>query len=277
MDVRYTTNPNGVRALSTKELRTLYVIDTLFVPGTTPMVYSDIDRSITGSAVPLDAPLRLLSSKQEMAADYFAERREIGVMNIGGAGSIAVDGKTYALSNRDALYIGRGAKEIVFSSAKAAHPAKFYFVSYPAHKEYPTTHATKSDAEAQHLGGPESANDRVIYRYIHARGVRSCQLVMGLTELAKGSVWNTVPPHTHQRRSEVYMYFDLDPDSFVVHLMGRPDETRHLIVRNEQAVLSPVWSIHAGGGTKNYSFIWAMGGENQVFEDMDGVGMKDLL
>jgi 4-deoxy-L-threo-5-hexosulose-uronate ketol-isomerase len=277
VEVRYTTNPKGVKGLSTKELQALYLIETLFAPATIPMVYSDIDRSITGSAVPLDGPLKLVSSKKEMAAEYFAERREIGVINIGGPGSIAIDGKAYEMPNRDALYIGRGAKEIIFSSAETASPAKFYFVSYPAHKEYPTTHVTKSDAEAQHLGGLESANDRTIYRYIHARGARSCQLVMGLTELAKGSVWNTMPPHTHQRRSEVYMYFDLDPDSFVIHLMGQPDETRHLIVRNEQAVLSPVWSIHAGGGTKNYSFIWAMGGENQVFEDMDGVGMKELL
>jgi 4-deoxy-L-threo-5-hexosulose-uronate ketol-isomerase len=277
VEVRYTTNPVGVRGLSTSELRALYLIDTLFVPGSIPTVYSDIDRSITGSAVPSDAPLQLLSSKKEMAAEYFAERREIGVINIGDTGSIAVDGKKYDMSNRDALYIGRGAKEIAFSSAKAAKPAKFYFVSYPAHKEYPTTRVTKSEAEAQHLGSPESSNDRVIYRYIHARGVQSCQLVMGLTELAKGSVWNTMPPHTHQRRSEVYMYFDLDPESLVVHVMGRPDETRHIVIRNEQAVLSPVWSIHAGCGTKNYAFIWAMGGENQVFEDMDGVGMKGLL
>lgn len=277
MEVRNSTDPNNVKNLGTGELRALYLIDSLFAPGSVSMVYSDIDRSITGSAVPREASLMLMSSQKEMAAEYFAERREIGVINIGGSGSIAIDGMVYEMSNRDALYVGRGSREVQFSSKNAGAPAKFYFVSYPAHKEYPTTHITKSKVETQHLGSAEMANDRVINRYIHARGVRSCQLVMGLTELAKGSVWNTMPPHTHQRRSEVYMYFDLDPDSFVVHMMGKPKETRHIILRNEQAVLSPVWSLHAGVGTKNYSFIWAMGGENQVFEDMDGIGMKELL
>lgn len=277
MEVRYTTDPKAAVALTTKELRQLYLIESLFVPDSVPMVYSDIDRSITGSAVPVHTSLKLLSSKKEMAAEYFAERREIGVINIGDKGSISVDEKKYDMANKDALYIGRGAKEIIFTSTKASNPAKFYFASYPAHKEYPTTHVTQAQAEAEHLGSAQLANDRVIYRYIHMRGVPSCQLVMGLTELAEGSVWNTMPPHTHQRRSEVYMYFNLEPDSLVVHVMGKPDETRHIIVRNEQAVISPVWSLHAGVGTKNYIFIWAMGGENQVFADMDGIATKEIL
>ena len=262
--------------MPTEEVRKLYVLDSLFVPDTIPMVYSDVDRSITGSAVPAAAPLKLLSSKKEMAAEYFTERREVGVINIGGEGTITVDGKSFPMAHKDGLYIGRGSKDITFASAKTGNPAKYYFVSYPAHKEYPIAHVTQEQAEKQHLGSLKTANDRTINRYFHARGVPSCQLVMGLTELAEGSVWNTMPPHTHQRRSEVYMYFNLDPDSLVVHLMGKPSETRHLIIRNEQAAISPIWSIHCGVGTKNYSFIWAMGGENQVFEDMDGFSMKEL-
>jgi 4-deoxy-L-threo-5-hexosulose-uronate ketol-isomerase len=277
MEVRFSTDPNSLRHMSTEEVRKLFVIDTLFAPDTIPMVYSDIDRSITGSAVPVKSSLQLQSSKKEMAAEYFTERREIGVINIGGKGTITVDGTSYSMAHKDGLYISRGSREIIFASASKEQPAKFYFVSYPAHREYPTTHVTIEQAEHEHLGSLATANDRVINRYFHVRGVKSCQLVMGLTELAEGSVWNTMPPHTHQRRSEVYMYFNLDPDSLVVHLMGKPSETKHIIMRNEQAVLSPIWSIHAGAGTKNYSFIWAMGGENQVFEDMDGFSMKELL
>ncbi|MCX7984508.1 MAG: 5-dehydro-4-deoxy-D-glucuronate isomerase [Bacteroidetes bacterium] len=276
MEVRFSTDPLSLRRMTTEEIRKLFVIDSLFVPDHIPMVYSDIDRSIVGSAVPINGSLKLESSKKEMAAEYFAERREIGVINIGGEGTVSVDGKEYRMEHKDGLYIGRGSKEIIFSSSKRDVPAKYYFVSYPAHTEYPTTHITQAQAESQHLGSTATANDRTIYRYIHVRGVRSCQLVMGLTELAVGSVWNTMPPHTHQRRSEVYMYFNLDPDSIVVHFMGKPSETRHLILRNEQAVLSPIWSIHSGVGTKHYSFVWAMGGENQVFEDMDGFSMREL-
>ncbi len=276
MEVRLTTDPQSIRRMTTEEIRKLFVIDTLFVPDQIPMVYSDIDRSITGSAVPVQSTLQLLATKKEMAAECFTERREVGVINIGGEGTIIVDGKEFVMAHKDGLYIGRGSREVIFASRIKEQPAKFYFVSYPAHKDYPTTHISQSQAEQSHLGSSATANDRIIYRYIHMRGVQSCQLVMGLTELAVGSVWNTMPPHTHQRRSEVYMYFNLDPDSLVVHLMGRPSETKHIILRNEQAVLSPIWSIHAGVGTKNYSFIWAMGGENQVFEDMDGFSLKDL-
>ena len=276
MDVRFSTDPKGFRSMSTEELRKAFLIENLFVPGEIPMVYSDIDRSITGSAVPANTPLKLLGTKKEMAAEHFAERREIGVINIGADGIVSVDGKEYPMAYRDALYIGRGVKEIVFSSLESDKLAMFYFVSYPAHKEFPTTHAKFSDAEPVRLGSLKDSNKRTIYKYIHPNGIKSCQLVMGLTELEEGSVWNTMPPHTHQRRSEVYMYFNMEPTAMVIHLMGQPDETRHIIMRNRQAVLNPSWSIHAGGGTQNYTFIWAMGGENQVFDDMDGVAVKEL-
>jgi 4-deoxy-L-threo-5-hexosulose-uronate ketol-isomerase len=276
MDVRFSTDPKGFRGMTTEELRKSFLIDHLFAPDDVPMVYSDIDRSITGSAVPVKGPLKLLGTKKEMAAEYFAERREIGVINTGGDGMIAVDGKEYAMTFKDALYIGRGVRTIEFSSKSPDKPAMFYFVSYPAHKEFPTTHAKFTDAEPARLGSTKDANKRTIYKYVHPNGIKSCQLVMGLTELEEGSVWNTMPPHTHQRRSEVYMYFNIDPAAMVVHLMGQPDETRHIVMRNRHAVLNPSWSIHAGVGTQAYTFIWAMGGENQVFDDMDGVKVNDL-
>jgi 5-keto 4-deoxyuronate isomerase len=276
MDVRYTTDPKGFRVMTTDELRKSYFIDTLFVPDEVPMTYSDIDRSITGSAVPVKKTLMLLSTKKEMAAEFFAERREVGVVNIGNEGIIEVDGKTFVLRAKDALYIGRGAKRIEFKSKNADQPAKYYFVSYPAHKEYPTAYIRFADAVQSKLGSQRDANKRTINKLILPGSVQSCQLVMGLTELEEGSVWNTMPSHTHQRRSEVYMYFNVAPDALVIHLMGQPDETRHLIIHNEQAVLNPSWSIHSGVGTRNYSFIWAMGGENQVFDDMDGVTMNEL-
>jgi 4-deoxy-L-threo-5-hexosulose-uronate ketol-isomerase len=276
MDVRCSTDPKGFQTMTTKELRKAYLIDNLFLPDDVPMTYSDIDRSITGSAVPVKKTLKLLATKKEMAAEYFCERREVGVINIGGDGMVTVDGKEFAMAPKDVLYIGRGAKEILFTSKQATIPAKFYFVSYPAHKEYPTTHASLAEAEHAYLGSQKDANKRTLNRMIHAKGIQSCQLVMGLTELEEGSVWNTMPSHTHQRRSEVYLYFNIAPDALVVHLMGQPDETRHIIMHNEQAVLNPSWSIHSGGGTRNYSFIWAMGGENQVFDDMDGVTMDGL-
>lgn len=276
MDARYSTDPRGFSAMTNADLRRSFLLDALFTPDEVPMVYSDIDRSITGSAVPAHTSLALVASKKEMAAEHFAERREIGVINIGNPGTITVDGTEYPMVHRDGLYIGRGAREVRFASKDSAHPAKFYFVSYPAHREHPTTHIKFGEAERVHLGSQTDANRRTIYKYIHVRGVRSCQLVMGLTELEEGSVWNTMPPHTHQRRSEVYMYFNVPPEAVIFHMMGTPEETRHIVMRNEQAVLSPSWSIHAGVATKAYCFIWAMGGENQVFEDMDAVEMKRL-
>ncbi len=276
MNIRFGTDPEGFKTMTTEALRRMFLIDNLFAIDDIHMTYSDVDRSITGSAVPVEKTLKLMATKKEMAADFFAERREIGIINIGDEGTIGVDSKILTMSNKDALYIGRGTKDIEFRSKNAAKPAKYYFVSYPAHKEYPTTHARFADADQLKLGSQHDANKRTINRLILANGIQSCQLVMGLTELEEGSVWNTMPSHTHQRRSEVYMYYNMPPGGIVLHLMGQPGETRHLVMRNEQAVLNPSWSIHSGVGTCNYSFIWAMGGENQVFDDMDGVSMSDL-
>lgn len=275
MEVRYSPDEKSFKRMTTEELREKFIIK-LFEKDKIPMVYSDIDRSITASAVPVKKQLELKASKKEMAAKYFAERREVGVINIGGKGIISVDKKVYRMDHKDALYIGRGAKKIVFKSNSVKNPAKFYIASYPAHTDYRTTHAKFSEASPVKLGSLETSNARTIYKYIHPDGIKSCQLVMGLTELETGSVWNTMPAHTHQRRSEVYMYFNLGKEDFVVHLMGKPDETKHVIIRDGEAVLSTSWSIHSGCGTKNYSFIWGMGGENQEFDDMDWIPTKDM-
>ena len=276
MDVRRSADPQGFRSMNTGELRAAYLIDSLFAPDEVPMVYSDIDRSITGSAVPVRRPLALMSSRQEMAAEYFAERREAGVINIGGPGTVTIDGKEIPMAATDMLYVGRGSREILFKSDDPARPAKFYFVSYPAHQAYPAVHLAKTEAEKVDLGSAAEANKRTIYKYIRPPAVRSCQLVMGMTILEEGSVWNTMPPHTHQRRSEVYMYFNIPGNGAVFHFMGEPGQTRHIVMKNEQAVLSPSWSIHAGVATRAYAFVWAMGGENQAFDDMDGVAMNNL-
>lgn len=276
MEVRYSPDSKSYRTMTNDELKEHFLIDSLFVPDTIPMVYSDVDRSITGSAVPVKGSLKLLSSKKEMAADFFLERREIGIINIGSNGSIMADGKKYQMDYKDGLYIGRGTKEIEFFSIDAEKPSRFYFVSFPAHMTYATVHTKISNVETAKLGSVQDANKRTINKYIHPNGIKSCQLVMGLTELEEGSVWNTMPVHTHQRRSEIYMYFNLKKDAVVVHLLGEPTETKHLIMRNGHATISPSWSIHSGCGTSNYSFIWAMGGENQAFDDMDWVAMKTL-
>lgn len=276
MEVRYTTDKYSLKRMTTDEIRKLFLIDNLFTQDEIQMVYSEIDRSITGSAVPMKKQLKLTSTKKEMAADYFTERREIGIVNIGSEGAISVDETQYKMDYKDCIYIGRESKEIIFTSKDSQKPALFYFVSYPAHKKYPTKLIKFSDTEQTQLGNSLNANKRSIYKCIHPNGIQSCQLVMGITELDEGSVWNTMPPHTHQRRSEVYMYFNLGAAGKVFHLMGSPDETRHIVVANQQAVLSPTWSIHSGVGTQNYSFIWAMGGENQVFDDMDGVTLDEI-
>jgi len=275
MDVRFTTDPVAFKKLSSDEIRKLYLIDDLFVNDDVKMVYTDIDRAIVGSAVPVKKDLELIATKKEMAAEYFAQRREIGVINIGNEGIVDVDGKSYTLKYKDALYIGKGTKSIKFKANKDK-PAKFYFVSYPAHKEYQTTKIPFESAVQSRLGSQSDANKRIIHKLIVPQNVQTCQIVMGLTELDDGSVWNTMPPHTHQRRSEVYMYYEINPDALVIHFIGMPEETRHLVIRNEQAVLSPGWSIHTGVGTRRYSFIWAMGGENQEFDDMDGITIDKL-
>jgi len=276
MEIRYTTDPATFRRMTSDEVRAMFLVESLFRSGQITSLYCDVDRSITGSAVPVGAPLKLLSSKKEMAADYFCERREVGIINIGSDGYVKADGKEYPMAQKDALYVGRGTKEVVFGSKDAHQPSEFYFVSYPAHRDFPTTHANFSDAERANLGSTKDANKRTINKYIHPNGIKSCQLVMGLTELEEGSVWNTMPVHTHQRRSEIYMYFNLSENAVLFHLMGEPSETRHMVLRNKQAVVSPSWSIHSGVATQNYSFIWAMGGENQAFDDMDWVEMKSI-
>lgn len=276
MEVRYSPDKEGFKRFTTEEVRNSFLIDKLFLKNQLTVVYSDVDRSITGSAVPVGKTLKLTASKKEMAADYFTQRREIGIINIGGKGSITIAKKNYKMNNIDALYIGRGAKNISFKSSDSKNPAMYYFVSYPAHTSYPTKQVKLEDAESVHLGSVADSNKRTIHKYILPGKVDTCQLVMGLTILEEGSVWNTMPAHTHQRRSEVYMYFGLRKDSIVVHLIGDPEETRHVIVRDKQAVLSTSWSMHSGAGTQNYSFIWAMGGENQEFDDMDWIPMKKL-
>jgi len=263
------------KQLTTDELRSIFLIDGLFKLGQIALRHIDLDRVVLGGAVPLGDPLRL-EAPASLASSYFAERREIGILNIAARGTIVVDGRRYAMDCQDVLYVGRGSKDVTFESDNAARPARFYIVSYPAHASHPTTRVGRSAAIATDLGTPEGANQRRLAKYIHPDAVPSAQLVMGVTELKPGSVWNTMPSHTHARRTEVYLYFNVPHDAFVVHLMGEPSETRHLIVRDEEVVLSPAWSVHSGCGTSNYTFCWAMGGENQDFTDMQPVAMKEL-
>ncbi len=274
MDTRYTVGTNEYKKMTTQELREAFLVD-LFEAGKLNLLYCEVERAIVGAAVPTSGSLAL-EAGAELAADYFCQRREIGVLNIGGSGTVTVDGTEYAMENLDGLYIGRGSKEIVFDSVNGEEPARFYLLSYPAHTEYPTMQAKKADANAIEMGSMEDSNKRTIYQYIHENGIKSCQLVMGFTALEPGSVWNTMPCHTHERRTEVYLYFGLDDKSKVFHFMGPSDETRHIAVSNEQALISPMWSIHSGSGTKAYTFCWGMGGENQDFGDMDHIAVKDL-
>ena len=262
--------------MSTAELRSTFLIDDLFAPGQVQLVYVDLDRAVVGSAVPLGESLPL-PCPSELRAAWFTERRELGVFNIGGTGAVEVDGESHALANRDALYIGKGEHSISFSSADSSQPAEFYLLSYPAHAVYPTAIVRAADRMPTTLGSPATANRRTINKLIHLEGARSSQLVMGFTELAEGSVWNTMPPHTHMRRSEIYLYFDLPADQRVVHMMGPANETRHLLIASKQVAISPLWSIHAGVGTASYSFCWGMGGENQVYSDMDALRISELL
>jgi 4-deoxy-L-threo-5-hexosulose-uronate ketol-isomerase len=276
MEVRYLRDNRSYRELETEDLRKNFLVEDLFQGGTTRMVYLDADRAIVGGAIPLEAPLLLPNDDKKLACEFFTQRREIGIFNVGGVGKIKADGKEYLLQFKDALYIGRGTKEIAFSSIDNTKPANFYFVSFPSHSSYPNMLMKFGEVYSAKLGSKGDANQRTINRYIHDDGVKSSQLVMGLTDLEEGSVWNTMPVHTHQRRTEIYFYFGLDNGSMVFHMMGEPNETRHIIVRDKQAVISPSWSIHSGVGTKSYSFIWAMGGENQDYSDMDAVENEDL-
>ena len=268
MDVRYTADPVRFDRMSTEEVRESFLVDTLFAEDRISMVYCDVDRAILGSAVPAKKPLSL-ESAPELAAETFCERRELGILNIGGAGTVTVDGTEYAMAGRDGLYVGRGSRAIKFASDTTQTPSRYYLLSFPAHAAYPTVHVSPSEAETVRLGSGETSSTRTLYKLIHPDGAKSCQLVMGFTVLEPGCVWNTMPPHTHERRMEIYLYFDLPDDARVFHFMGRPDATRHLVVANGQAVISPGWSIHCGAGTVPYSFCWGMGGENQAFDDMD--------
>jgi len=261
--------------MSTEELRSSFLLEDLFTPGSVELVYVDLDRTVIGSAVPLAEPLPLPCPDQ-LRAGSFTERREIGIFNIGGLGAVSVDGENYPVGNRDALYIGRGQHIISFSSSDPNIPAEFYLLSYPAHAVHPTTSVRSTEQSPLTIGDPVTANLRSIHKLIHLEGIASCQLVMGFTTLHPGSVWNTMPPHTHMRRSEVYLYFDLPPEQRVIHLMGPANQTRHLLVANKQVAISPLWSIHAGVGTASYSFCWGMGGENQVYTDMDALRISDL-
>jgi 4-deoxy-L-threo-5-hexosulose-uronate ketol-isomerase len=265
-----TADAEAYRSLNSEELRQRFLIDDLFRPGQLELAYTDLDRAVAGGAMPGKVPL-YLQAGQEMACNFFCERRELGVLNLGAQGTISVDGKTFQLAPLECLYIGRGSRDVSFASDCAETPACFYLISYPAHTNFPTTHAGLDQANVLELGSPVEANRRTIRQYIHLKGIRSCQLVMGFTELHEGSVWNTYPPHTHDRRTEVYCYFNLPPQGCVLHLLGEPEETRHIVMREKQVVLSPAWSIHSGVGTGSYRFAWAMGGENQAFEDMDAV------
>jgi len=275
MEIRYSFHPDHVKKMETSELRKHFLIENLFGKDEVVLVYSHIDRIITGSAVPVSKTLELTASK-ELGVDFFMQRREAGIINIGEKGSVFVDGKEFAMGNKDGLYIGMGAKEVKFTSVDKSKPAKFYINSAPAHTTYPTRIVTLADAKKVNLGSPDKSNVRTINQYIHPAVLQSCQLVMGLTQLAPNNLWNTMPTHTHDRRMEVYLYFDIPADSLVFHMMGAPDETRHLVMRNEMAAISPSWSIHSGVGTNCYTFIWGMVGENQTFTDMDEVAMTTL-
>lgn len=275
MDVRYAADPVRFSRMTTDEIRESFLVDTLFSNDAITMVYSDVDRAIVGSAVPASGHLSL-ESAPELRADTFCQRRELGILNIGGAGTMTVDGTGYPMAPHDGLYVGRGSTTITFASQSAETPARYYLLSYPAHAAHPTVHVREADAEVTRLGSAEGANERTIYKLIRPGAVTSCQLVMGFTVLEEGSVWNTMPPHTHERRMEIYMYFDVPPNARVFHIMGRPEETRHIVVADGQAVISPSWSIHSGVGTGCYTFCWGMGGENQAYDDMDHLSIDEL-
>ncbi len=259
----------------TARLRAEHLLPALFQTGRIELAWWETDRTVAAGIMPAETPLAL-PNPPDLRAGFFLERREAGIVNIGGPGLVTVDGVVHALAPLDALYLGRGAREVTFASESPAAPAKFWLLSYPAHAAYPTRHVAFATADTTALGAPETANERRLTKLIHAGAFPTCQVVMGVTRLASGCIWNTMPPHTHLRRSEVYLYFDVQPAHAVFHFMGQPQETRHLVVRDGEAVLSPPWSIHSGAGTAKYSFVWGMGGENQEFADMDPAPVAEL-
>lgn len=275
MEIRNAVHPEHAAMFDTEELREQFLIQGLFEPNQFKLVYSYFDRLIVGGVCPI-SPLAISIDEKVIGSPYLLDRRELGLINVGGPGEVEIDGEKKGLAFKDGMYIGMGAKELVFSSVDQDNPAKLYLNCAPAHTHYPNATVAFKEAEPTELGDVEQSNQRTLRKYIHPDGIKSCQLVMGMTTLKTGSVWNTMPVHTHQRRMEAYFYFGMTEDQVVFHFMGEPTETRHIVVRNEEVVLSPSWSIHAGAGTSNYTFIWGMVGENQTFTDMDAVPMDDL-
>ncbi len=279
MDIRYSANQRDVKRYTTEEIRSEFLIQNLYEANEVRAVYSHNDRMVTLGCMPTTETVSVekgMDCWKNFGTHYFLERRELGIFNIGGKGSIKVDGVVYHMGYKDCLYVAKETKEVLFSSDDATNPAKFYMVSAPAHKVCKTTFISIEDAAKRSLGEEKTANKRTINQYIHPDVLETCQLSMGMTELVNGSVWNSMPCHTHERRMEIYMYFELPEDNVVFHMMGEPTETRHLVMKNEEAVISPPWSIHCGAGTSNYTFVWAMGGENQAFDDMDNINKTDL-
>ncbi len=279
MDIRYSCSPNDVKRYTTEELRREFLITGLYSPDKVNAVYSHVDRMVTVGIMPASRMLAIddgIDVWKNFGTHYFLERREAGIFNLGGAGTIEADGKIYELGYKDCLYITKGTEKVFFASKEAGNPAKFYMVSAPAHVSYETRLIKKADAAKKPLGDMATSNKRVINQFIHPSVLKTCQLSMGLTELEAGSVWNTMPVHTHERRMEIYTYFEIPEDNIVFHFMGQGQETRHIVMKNFDAVISPSWSIHAGAGTANYSFIWAMGGENQEFDDMDVISTVEI-
>jgi len=275
LDIRYGHHPDDAKTYDTARMREQFLVEKVFVPGEIALTYTHVDRMVFGGATPLDKPLALVGGK-DFGTEVFLERRELGLINVGGEGSVTLDGVAHTMVKGDGFYVGQGTKSVVFASKDAANPAQFYLASAPAHRNYPTVKIELAKANPRKLGSAETCNVRTIYQYVHPAVCASCQLVMGMTILEPGSVWNTMPCHTHERRMEVYLYFDMAADTRVFHMHGQPAETRHLVVADRQAVISPSWSIHSGVGTGSYTFIWAMAGENQTFDDMDVVTPENL-
>lgn len=275
METRYAHSPEDIRHYSTEQTRKEFLIEKIFTPGEINLTYTHNDRQIFGGVTPADKELEIVINK-DLGVEYFLQRREMGVINIGGPGSIVIEGETHTMKKQDGFYIGKETKDVRFKSDDAANPAKFYIVSAPAHHKFPTVKISIDNIQPKVTGESKTLNQRKIYQYIHPNVCESCQLQMGYTILEPGSSWNTMPTHTHERRMETYLYFDMAPDTKVFHFMGTPDETKHLVMGNEQAAISPSWSIHSGVGTSDYTFIWAMCGENITYEDMDVVAMNDL-
>jgi len=276
MEIRFSNSPAETKAMDTEQLRANFLVENLMQENKLTLVYTHYDRVIIGGTKPVAGTGVVLENEDELKADFFLQRRELGIINVGGTGSVTVDGIKYELNKLECLYVGRGSKEVSFEGNESGNPAVFYMLSAPAHKEYPTTKYSKEQAAPVQLGDILTSNKRTIYKYIHDDGIQSCQLVMGLTVLEPGCVWNSVPPHTHTRRMEVYFYFDLPEDQRMFHMMGEPHQTRHIIMQNHDAVISPPWSGHYGCGTSNYGFIWGMAGENKQFTDMDATPVTVL-